>query len=148
MTTPHELVNPASLPDPVGFSHAVVATPGRLVAVAGQVAQGDDGKVVGDSIEEQFERAAANVVRSLEAAGARPEHVVSLLIFTTDVGEYRANTAAIGAAYRKHFGRHFPAIALLGVSELFDHEAKVELVATAVIPDDDRGDGTDPEERG
>jgi len=136
---PHEPVNPDTLPSAIGFSHAVVAAPGRLVAVAGQVAQGASGEIVGDSIEEQFDLAAANVVRALEGAGARPEHVVSLLIFTTDVEEYKARSREIGAAYRRHFDRHFPAMALLGVSALFDPEAKVELVATAVIPD---GDGS------
>ena len=137
MSSPHELVNPDTLPSAVGFSHAVVATPGRLVAVAGQVAHAANGEIVGDSIEEQFDVAAANVVHALEGAGARPEHVVSLLIFTTDVEEYKARSGAIGAAYGRHFGRHFPAMALLGVSALFDADATVELVATAVIPEGD-----------
>jgi len=139
MSSPHELVNPDALPSAIGFSHAVVASPGRLVAIAGQVAQGPDGEIVGSSIEEQFDVAAANVVRALEGAGARPDHVISLLIFTTDVEAYRARSRAIGDAYRRHFGRHFPAMALLGASALFDQKAKVELVATAVVPDGNEG---------
>jgi enamine deaminase RidA (YjgF/YER057c/UK114 family) len=131
----HDLVNPESLPAPKGFSHAVAAGRGRLVAVAGQVAHDAGGEIVGESIEEQFDLAAANVVRALEAAGAQPEHVISLLIFTTDVDEYKDRSREVGAAYRRHFDRHFPATALLGVAALFDPEAKVELVATAVIPD-------------
>jgi len=38
----------------------------------------------------------------------------------------------VGEAYRRHFGRHYPAMALLEVSRLFDPEAKVELMAIAV----------------
>ncbi|MGH2985975.1 MAG: RidA family protein [Solirubrobacterales bacterium] len=134
-STPHELINPESLPVPTGFSHAVVARPGRQVFVAGQIATGADGSVVTGSIDSQFELAAANVVSALEAAGAEPEHLVSLLIFVTDVPEYRDASREIGAAYRRHFGRHFPAMALFGIGALFDPEAKVELVATAVVPE-------------
>jgi enamine deaminase RidA (YjgF/YER057c/UK114 family) len=133
--TPHELINPESLPAPAGFSHAVRAGPGRQVFVAGQVAAGADGSLAAGPIDSQFDLAAANVVRALEAAGAKPEHLVSLLIFVTDVAEYRDSSREIGVAYRRHFGRHFPAMALFGIGALFDPEAKVELVATAVVPE-------------
>ena len=135
MTTPHRLINPPELAAPAGFSHAVVAAPGRLVFVAGQVAQDAEGRIAGEALEEQFDLAARNVVLALEAAGARPEHVVSLQIFTTDVEGYRERSREIGAAYRRHFGRHYPAMALLGVPRLFDPEARIELVATAVVPE-------------
>ena len=135
MTTPHRLINPPELAAPAGFSQAVAAAPGRLVFVAGQVANDAGGRVVGKALEEQFDLAARNVVLALEAAGARPEHVVSLQIFTTDVEGYRERSREIGAAYRRHFGRHYPAMALLGVTRLFDPEARVELVATAVVPE-------------
>jgi enamine deaminase RidA (YjgF/YER057c/UK114 family) len=135
VTTPHRLINPLELAAPAGFSQAVAAAPGRLVFVAGQVANDADGRVVGKALEEQFDLAARNVVLALEAAGARPEHVVSLQIFTTDVEGYRERSREIGAAYRRHFGRHYPAMALLGVTRLFDPEARVELVATAVVPE-------------
>ena len=132
--TPHRLVNPPSLPTPSGFSHAVVAEPGRHVFVAGQVGAQVDGAIADGAIDEQFGLAAANVVRALEASGAGPEHVVSLLIYVTDIAEYRERSREIGVAYRLHFGHHYPAMALLGVSALFDRLAKVELIATAVIP--------------
>jgi enamine deaminase RidA (YjgF/YER057c/UK114 family) len=84
---------------------------------------------------EQFDRTAANVVRALEAAGGRPEHIVSMQIFVTDADEYRGSLREIGAAYRGHFGRHYPAMALLEVTGLFDPAAKIELVAVAVVPE-------------
>lgn len=133
--TPHEIVNAGSLPEPSGFSHALVAAQGRLVFLGGQAGHRADGSLVGPGLVEQFDQAAANVVEALRAAGGEPEHLVQLLIYVTNVLEYRGALEPIGEAYRRHFGRHFPPMALLGVSELFDPAAKVELVGVAVIPD-------------
>jgi enamine deaminase RidA (YjgF/YER057c/UK114 family) len=132
--TPHRLLNPPTLAPAVGFAHAVAASPGRLVLLGGQTAQDADGRIVGDTVIAQFDRAAANVVAALAAAGGRPEHLVSLVIYTTDMAGYRRALAALAPVYRRHLGRHYPAMALLGVAELFDPAALVELVATAVIP--------------
>lgn len=134
MTSPHEVLNPPTLAAPVGFSHAVVAAPGRTVYLGGQVGHDPNGTIVGNSIAEQFAQAAANVLAALDAAGAVPEHLVSMLIYVTDVAEYRASLSELSAAYREHFGRHYPAIALVEVKGLFDPAAKVELVCIAVIP--------------
>jgi enamine deaminase RidA (YjgF/YER057c/UK114 family) len=133
MSTPHRIVAVPELAEPVGFAHAVVAAPGRTVYLGGQTAQGPDGSIVGSSLVEQFDVAARNVVTALTAAGARPEQLVSMTIYTTDVAEYRASLRELGPVWREHFGRHYPAVALLGVAALFDEAAKVELVATAVI---------------
>lgn len=130
----HEIVTAPGLAEPVGFAHAVVANPGRTVYLGGQTAQGRDGAIVGTSVVEQFDVAAGNVAAALSAAGSSPDQLVSLIIYTTAVGEYRSSLPELGPLWRKHFGRHYPAVALLGVAELFDPEAKVELVGTAVIP--------------
>jgi len=135
VTGPHEIVNPASLAEPSGFSHAVISSGGRTIYLGGQAAHDDAGTIETDDMAEQFERAAANVVTALEAAGGSPHHLVSLQIYVTDVEAYRGSLAAIGTAYRKHFGKHFPATALFAVSGLFDPAAKVELVGVAVVPD-------------
>lgn len=134
MTTPHEVLNPSSLADPVGFSHAVVSAQGRTVYLGGQAGHDASGNIVGEAIPEQFAQAAANVVTALDAAGGKPEHLVSMQIFVTDVVAYKAALDELAATYRTHFGRHYPAIALLEVKGLFDSAAKVELVCTAVIP--------------
>ncbi|MFL6121905.1 RidA family protein [Actinophytocola sp.] len=130
----HEIVTAPGLAEPVGFAHAVVAAPGRTIHLGGQTAQGRDGTIVGETIVEQFDVAAGNVVAALAAAGATPDHLVSLIIYTTAVGEYRRSLRELGPLWRKHFGRHYPAVALLGVAELFDEAAKIELLGTAVIP--------------
>ena len=131
--SPHEIVNPESLYSPRGFAHAVVAAPGRTAYLGGQIGIRKDGSMPDDLVE-QFDLACANLIEALTAAGGEPEHVVNLQIFSTDVGEYAARAEEIGEAYRKHFGKHYPAMALLATFELFEANAQVELVGTAVIP--------------
>jgi enamine deaminase RidA (YjgF/YER057c/UK114 family) len=134
MSGPHRLVNPAGMPPAAGFSHAAIAGPGTTVAIAGQIAANLNGAVVGESFAEQFEVALTNVVIALRGAGAAPEHVVSLVMYTTDMEGYRASLREVGAAYRARFGRHFPAMVLVGVTALVEPSATVEIAATAVIP--------------
>jgi enamine deaminase RidA (YjgF/YER057c/UK114 family) len=136
--SPHRVVNPEGLAPPVGFAHAVVAAPGRTVYLGGQAAQGPDGAIAGTSMAEQFDLAAGNLVAALAAAGGAPEHLVSLHVYVTDAAAYRAALAELGAAYRRHLGRHYVATALFEVAGLFDPAAKVELVGIAVVPDPDR----------
>jgi len=132
IASPHEIRNPDTLPPALGFSHAVIAQSGRTVYLAGQTAQRTDGTVMGATMAEQFDVAAGNVVKALEAAGAHPQDLVSMQIFVTDVTEYRRLSKEVGEAYRRHFGRHYPAMALLEVRRLFEPAAKVELMCVAV----------------
>jgi enamine deaminase RidA (YjgF/YER057c/UK114 family) len=133
---PHHIVNPDDLLPPVGFSHAVVAAPGRVVHLGGQTGHHADGSLP-DGLVAQFGQACRNLVVALRAAGAVPQQLTALQIYVTDMAGYRAALPDIGAAYRRHLGRHYPAVALLGVASLFDPDALVELVATAVMPSDD-----------
>jgi enamine deaminase RidA (YjgF/YER057c/UK114 family) len=134
--SPHRIVNPESLVAPSGYSHAVVATPGRTIHLAGQTAH-VPGEETPDDIGEQFDRAARKVVIALEAAGGKPEHLVSMQIFTTDLEDYLSKSKAIGEAYQRHFGKHYPAAALIEVSGLVGG-AKVELSSIAVVPERER----------
>lgn len=134
MTGPHQVLNPPALVRPSGFSHVVVAGPGRTVYLAGQTAHQKDGRIGGSAMVDQFDAAAANTVTALRVAGAEPEHLVAMQIFTTDLARYRSSLKEIGHAYRKHFGRHYPAVSLFEVTSLFDPAASVELVCVAVIP--------------
>jgi enamine deaminase RidA (YjgF/YER057c/UK114 family) len=121
----HRIVNPPALGAPSGFSHAVLAD-GRTVYLAGQTGQGE-------SLVEQFDDAARRLIVALRGAGGEPEDLVSLQVFVTDVGAYKASLPAIGEAWRAHFGRHYPAMGLFGVGELFDSGAQVELMGIAVL---------------
>ncbi|HSJ44781.1 MAG TPA: Rid family hydrolase [Euzebyales bacterium] len=132
--SPHEIVNPPQLLPPVGFSHAVVSGSGRTVHVGGQTGHRGDGSLP-HGLLAQFDQAAANLAIALAAAGARPEHLVSMQVVVTDAEAYRADPRALGATYQRHLGRHYPAMALFEVSQLFDEHAMVELVAVAVVPD-------------
>ena len=118
-----------------GFSHAAIAEQGRTVWVAGEVATDAEGNVVGDDFVSQFDRTLGNIVAVLEAAGAEPGHVVAMQIFVTNVSDYSEATTDLGPVYRRHFGRHYPAMALIGVAELVEPGAVVEIMATAVVPE-------------
>jgi enamine deaminase RidA (YjgF/YER057c/UK114 family) len=124
----HRIVNPPDLPQPIGYAHAVAAAPGRTVYLGGQVGSGE-------TIAEQFDTAAANLVTALKAAGGEPDDIVSLMVYVTDVDEYAAASRELGEVWRRHFGRRYPAMALVGVSALFDPEARVELMGVAVVSD-------------
>ena len=101
--------------------------------LGGQTALGPDGSIRGETFVEQFDVAAGNVVAALRAAGGAPDDITQMLLFVTDVAEYKAALRDLAPVWKRHFGPRYPAMALLGISALFDEEAKVELVATAVI---------------
>ena len=129
----HRFVNPPELPEAIGFSHAAVAEPGRIVFLAGQAGHSVDGTISEDLLD-QFAQACRNVALALKGAGASTTDLVNLHIFVTDVTAYRSLRPQLGEAYREVFGHHYPPMALFGVGALFDPIAKVELVGTAVIP--------------
>jgi enamine deaminase RidA (YjgF/YER057c/UK114 family) len=118
------IVNPPELPEPTGYSHAVVA--GGTVYLAGQIGEGS-------TLVEQFDSAAARVVTALRAAGGEPENLVSLVVYTTEMDAYRASRSELASVWQRHFGRRYPAMALVGVSELVDADAKIELMGVAVV---------------
>ena len=118
------IVNPPELPEPVGYAHAVVA--GGAVYLGGQIGEGA-------TLVEQFDSAAAKVVTALRAAGGEPDHLVSLIVYTTEMDEYRASRGELASVWQHHFGPRYPAMALVGVSELVEPDAKVELMGVAVV---------------
>jgi enamine deaminase RidA (YjgF/YER057c/UK114 family) len=132
--TPHGLINPPTLAPPLGFSHAVVPAGGRTVFLGGQAGHLADGTLAGPSLLEQFDQALANLVEALRAAGGDPVHLVQVHIYVTDAADYRERLGALGEAWRRHLGSHYPAAALFQVTALFDPGARVELVGTAVVP--------------
>ena len=129
-----ERVNPAGLSPATGFSHAVTATGGRLVLLAGQTALDEAGKVVGDTLPAQFETALGNLLTALTAAGGGPDDLARVTVYATDVADYRAHTAELGRVWRRLAGRDYPAMAVIGVVRLWDEQALVELDGIAVLP--------------
>lgn len=120
-------------PKPKGYANGVVGQ-GRVLFVAGQVGWDVDERFASASLVEQFAQALANVVAVLRAAGGGPEHVASMTVFVTDIAAYRASLPALGAAWRAHMGKVFPAMALVAVTALVEEEAVVEIQAQAILP--------------
>ncbi|MGP9017985.1 RidA family protein [Streptomyces sp. BR1] len=126
-------VNPAELSPPTGFSHAVTATGSRLVFLAGQTALDADGKVVGETLSEQFRTALTNLLAALAAAGGTPADLARVTVYATDVAEYRARAHELGRVWRRLAGRDYPAMAVIGVVRLWDEQAMVELDGFAML---------------
>lgn len=128
-------INPAELGAPRGYSHGMLAPAGgRLLFVAGQIAWDGERRLVASDFPGQFDRALENAVAVVRAAGGGPEHVARLTLYVTDRRQYLADLAAVGDAYRRVMGRHYPAMALLEVQALLEPGALVEIEATAVLP--------------
>ena len=116
-----------------GFSHGAIPAGGETVYIAGQTGHYED-MTIDEGLVEQFAQACRSVAQVIVEAGGEPTDLVSMTIYVTDVQGYRDNLAPIGAVYREVFARHFPPMALIGIGELFDKRALVELVGVAVIP--------------
>ena len=131
----HTFRNPAELLPGQGFSHIGIPATGRTVYIAGQTAHQRDGSLKGETLAEQADAALANLAAAVRAAGAEPAHLIAMQLYVTDVAAYRESLDEIGTAWRHHLGKHYPTVSLLGVKELFDPEALIEIIATAVIPE-------------
>lgn len=129
------IVSPEGWASPRGYSHGVTAA-GRVVVTAGQV--GWDPAVSAfytDDFVEQTAQALKNVVSVLRAAGAGPEHLVRLTWFIVDREAYVHSLVAIGSAYREIIGRYYPAMSVVFVNQLLEDRARLEIEATAVVPE-------------
>jgi enamine deaminase RidA (YjgF/YER057c/UK114 family) len=114
-----------------------MAATGRVIYVAGQIGWDTSEQLVGEDLVSQFRQALTNVRYVVEAAGGTPMDLVRLTIYCTDVPAYRNGVKEIGAVYRDVIGKHFPTMALVGVTELVHPGAKVEIEATAVLQSHD-----------
>ncbi len=129
------VIQPAGWPRPAGYANGVSAE-GRLIAVAGQVGWDPASELfVATDMAGQVGQALRNIAAVLEAGGARPEHVVRLTWYVTDMAAYVAARPAIGQAYAAVFGKHFPAMSVVEVKGLMEQGALVEIEATAVVTD-------------
>ena len=128
------ILQPAGWTPPRGYANGV-ATRGTLVFVAGQVGWNAAQRFDSDDFVAQATQALRNVVAVLAEAGARPEHIARMTWYVVDKREYLGSLPALGDAYRGVIGRHFPAMTAVEVRGLVEEGARVEIEATAVIPD-------------
>ena len=124
-------VNPAALPTPSGYSHGTLS--GNTLHLGGQTALDADMKIVPGGIVAQFRQAFGNVLTTLAEAGGRPEDLVSITIYLTDIPDYQAHGREIGEVWRRLAGRDYPAMAAVGVHRLWDPAALVEVQGVAAI---------------
>lgn len=129
-----KLINPKSLGIPSGYANGLLADQGRLLFIAGQIAWDEGHKIVSDDFVEQFDKALENVMTVLNEAGGEPANIARLVIYVTDKIEYRERSREVGERYRKHMGKHYPAMVLVQVAGLLDDAAKVEIEGMAVLP--------------
>ena len=132
---PHQAILPPGWDKPKGYANAIVAS-GRQIFIAGQIGWNPANSTFeSDAFVDQARQALANIAALLGAAGATPAHLVRLTWYVVDKHEYLANLAAVGGAYRDELGRNFPAMTLVEVKSLLEPRARVEIEATAVLPD-------------
>lgn len=129
-----KLLNPSSWPRPTGYSNGI-AVRGTQIFVAGQVGWDETESLVSDRFVDQARQALTNIVTVLAEANAGPEHIVRMTWYVTDKGDYLGSLSGVGAAYREVIGRHFPTMSLVVVAGLVEDGAKLEIEATAVVPD-------------
>jgi enamine deaminase RidA (YjgF/YER057c/UK114 family) len=130
------ILQPRGWPRPKGYSHGVAAR-GLQIYVAGQIGWDTEGKFPSSRLADQVHQALLNVVAVLADAGAAPAHVVRLTWYVTSRDDYYQQLAEIGAAYRSTMGKHYPPMSVVQVVALMEKDARVEIEATAVLPDAD-----------
>ena len=130
-----QILQPPGWARPKGFSNGISCR-GRLVFIGGQIGWSGQGKWLDRSFAGQFRQALKNILEVLAQAGGKPEHLVRLTWYVLDKKEYLASLQELGAAYRELMGRHYPTMAVVQVSGLVEDDARLEIEATAVIPEE------------
>ena len=125
---------PPGWPRPKGYANAISAK-GRLIVTAGVVGWNDAEEFERENLAGQFRQALLNILAILAEDGAGPEHLVRMTCYVTDMEDYRRSLAEIGAAWRETIGRHYPAMALVGVTSLVEPKARIEIEAMAMVPE-------------
>ena len=128
------ILQPAAWPRPKGYANGISAR-GRTLVTAGVIGWDESERIVASDLPGQFRQVLRNILAILAEDGAGPEHIVRMTWYVTDIPEYRFSLPEIGAVYRALIGKHFPAMAVVGVSALVEPKAKIEIEAMAVVPE-------------
>ena len=129
-----QILQPPGWAKPKGFANGIAAS-GKLVFIAGQIGWTGEGKWVARDFAGQFKQTLQNIVEVLAQAGGKPQHIVRLTWYVIDKQEYLSSLKDVGVAYRAVMGGHFPTMAVVQVGGLIEPEAKLEIEATAVLPE-------------
>lgn len=126
-------VQPEHWPQPKGYANGMKGR-GTLLMTGGLVGWNAAGAFP-EGLAAQVRQTLENIVAVLEAGGARPEHLMRMTWYVTNMDDYRSSLRDLGKVYREVLGRHFPAMALVQVVSLVEPSALVEIEATAMVPD-------------
>ena len=129
-----QVLQPPGWPRPKGYANGVVAR-GRQVFIAGMIGWDTQGVFQSDDFADQARQALAHIVAVLHEAGGKPEHLVRVTWYVVDKQEYLAAGKAVGQAWRELVGCFNAAMTAVQVTALIEDRARVEIEATAVIPD-------------
>lgn len=129
-----EVLLPEGWAPPIGYANGIAVSDGRMVFIAGQVGWDEQQRFHSEGVVPQFEQALRNVLAVLACAGGKPEHICRITAFCCDKPAYLAARKELGAIWRRHMGKHFPAMSMIFVADLLDSPGKIELEATAVVP--------------
>jgi enamine deaminase RidA (YjgF/YER057c/UK114 family) len=119
---------------PIGYANGIEVEAGRIVFIAGQVGWDAQQKFQSEDLAVQFEQALCNIKAVLAEAGGAPHHICRITAFCCDKPAYMAARPELGAIWKRHMGRHYPAMSMIFVADLLDNPGKIELEATAVLP--------------
>lgn len=128
----NKIVQPEGWAPAKGYANGIL-TEGKTLYIGGQIGWNSEKIIEEKDFIGQMEQVLKNIKEIVEAAGGRVENIVRLTWFIIDKGDYMANQSAVGAAYRRVFGRHFPAMSVVVVKELIEDEALIEIEATAEL---------------
>jgi enamine deaminase RidA (YjgF/YER057c/UK114 family) len=129
-----QILHPSGWRQPSGYANGIAAR-GRMVVTAGHIGWDENCHFHSSLMADQVRQALENIVAVVAEAGGRPEHIVRLTWYITDKNEYMTQLKQIGRAYREVIGAHYPAMSVVQVAALLEQAAKVEIEATAVVPD-------------
>jgi len=129
---PRALVPPA-WPKPIGYANGMTAK-GRIIVTAGLVGWDQMGNFP-DGFVAQARQLFSNMLAVLAEGGAGAEHLVRLTWYVVDLEEYSASVRELGRVYREIIGAHYPAMAVVQVAGLLEKKARLEIEATAIVPE-------------
>lgn len=129
-----QILHPRDWMPPIGYANGISVPAGRIVFIAGQVGWDAEQRFQSEELVPQFEQALKNILAILAEAGGAPNHICRLTAFCIDKPAYLAGRRELGRIWKSLIGNHYPAMSMIFVADLLDTPAKIELEATAVIP--------------
>ncbi len=134
-TSPHKTLQPAGWPTAKGYSNGIIAR-GETIYVAGMIGWNEKQEFAASDFTGQFRQTLINILAVLKEANAKPEHIVRMTWYINDKQEYLSALKEVGNTYREIMGKHYPVMAVIEVKSFMEDKAKLEIEATAVIPDE------------